>query len=71
MYYIVEFHADGGQMCVSGRRFFTDPEKGKQFANKMRTEPDHKYLCTLTRFHTRIGSFLSSLSPTTPLILIG
>ena len=41
MLYVVEFHADGGQMCVSGHRSFTDPEKAKQFADKMRSEPDH------------------------------
>lgn len=41
MHHIVEFHADGGQMCVSGRRSFTDPEKARQFAEQMRSEPGH------------------------------
>lgn len=41
MYHIVEFHADGGQACVPGRRTFTDPEAAKQFAKRMREEPGH------------------------------
>lgn len=41
MYHIVEFHADGGQMCVRGHRSFADPEKARQFAEKMRSEPGH------------------------------
>ncbi|MDO8621499.1 MAG: hypothetical protein Q7R31_04455 [Candidatus Levybacteria bacterium] len=41
MYYIVEFHADGGQMCVPGHRSFADLEKAKQFAEKMRSELGH------------------------------
>lgn len=40
-YHIVDFHADGGQMCVPGRRSFTDPEEAGQFAEKMRREPGH------------------------------
>lgn len=41
MYHIVEFHADGGQMCVNGRRSFDDPEEADQFAERMRPEPNH------------------------------
>jgi len=41
MYHVVEFHADGGQMCVPGHRSFTNPEKAKQFADQMRSEPEH------------------------------
>lgn len=41
MFHIVEFHADGGQMCVFGRRSFGDFEESKQFADKIRSEPDH------------------------------
>ena len=41
MYHIVEFHADGGQMCVPGRRSFSDPEAARQFAERKRLEPDH------------------------------
>lgn len=41
MFHIVEFHADGGQMCVAGRRSFTDPGKARQFAEKMKAEPGH------------------------------
>ncbi|TSC89546.1 MAG: hypothetical protein G01um10143_36 [Parcubacteria group bacterium Gr01-1014_3] len=41
MYYIIEFHADGGQMCIPGRRAFSDPEAAKKFAERMRSEPDH------------------------------
>lgn len=41
MYYIVEFHADGGQMCVAGRRSFNDPVEARRFADRMRSEPGH------------------------------
>lgn len=41
MYHIVEFHADGGQMCVPGRRSFSDPEEARRFAERMCSEPDH------------------------------
>jgi hypothetical protein len=40
-YYIVHFHADGGQMCVPGRRVFTDRAEADAFADRMRKEPDH------------------------------
>lgn len=41
MYYVVEFHADGGQMCVDGRRVFTDPVEASRFAAQRRAEPGH------------------------------
>ena len=41
MYHIVEFHADGGQMCVPGRRSFDDSEEARRFAEKKRSEPGH------------------------------
>ena len=41
MYHIVEFHADGGQMCVPGRRSFPNPEEASKFAERMRSEPEH------------------------------
>jgi len=41
MYYIVHFHADGGQMCVPGLRCFEDPVKAARFADKQRNVPGH------------------------------
>lgn len=52
MYHIVEFHADGGQMCMPGRRSFDDPEKAKQFAERMRSEPGHNCGPTSVKEHT-------------------
>ncbi len=40
-YHVVEFHADGGQMCIPGRRCFTNPMEANRFARRMRSEPDH------------------------------
>jgi hypothetical protein len=42
MYHIVHFHADGGQMCVPGRRVFTNQAEADAFADEMRNEPDHR-----------------------------
>lgn len=39
--YIVEFHADGGQMCISGRRVFVQKYEADRFAEAMRSEPGH------------------------------
>lgn len=39
--YIVEFHADGGQMCVPGRRVFVHKHEADRFAEAMRNEPGH------------------------------
>lgn len=41
IYYVVHFHADGGVVCIPGRRVFTDPERANAFANYMRDEPGH------------------------------
>jgi hypothetical protein len=41
MFYIVNFHADGGQACIPGRRVFTNAEKALKFAERMRNEPGH------------------------------
>jgi hypothetical protein len=41
MFYIVEFHADGGQMCVPGIRCFDSVEKADAFAERLRNEPGH------------------------------
>jgi hypothetical protein len=41
MYYIVHFHADGGQMCVPGRRVFLDSGQALAFFNRCATEKDH------------------------------
>lgn len=41
IYHIVEFHADGGQMCVPGIRCFDDVEKANSFADRLRNEPGH------------------------------
>jgi hypothetical protein len=41
MFYIVEFHADGGQMCVPGIRCFDSVEKANAFAERLRNEPGH------------------------------
>lgn len=41
MYHVVEFHADGGQTCVPGRRTFADVETAKQFARRMREQKGH------------------------------
>ena len=40
-YHVVEFHADGGQMCVEGRRVFTDEAQADGFAERMRNEEGH------------------------------
>lgn len=41
IYHIVNFHADGGQMCVPGRRCFENPRDAHEFAKAMRDEPGH------------------------------
>lgn len=41
IYHIVDFHADGGQMCVPGRRCYEDPKKASEFAKEMRAEVGH------------------------------
>ncbi|MDP1629510.1 MAG: hypothetical protein Q8L57_02725 [bacterium] len=41
MFHIVEFHGDGGQMCVLGRRVFTDPSLAEKFADEKRNEQGH------------------------------
>ncbi len=41
MFHVVHFHADGGQACIPGRRVFTDKKTADDFADRMRTEPDH------------------------------
>lgn len=41
IYYIVEFHADGGQMCVLGIRCFIDKQKADEFAQRMCSEKNH------------------------------
>ena len=41
MYHVVDFHADGGQMCAPGRRSFANPEEARQFADHMRLTPGH------------------------------
>lgn len=41
MYYIVEYCADGGQMCVPGRRVFTSESEQKQFAERERAKSGH------------------------------
>lgn len=41
MYHVVEFHADGGQMCVPGRRVFTEKPVADSFAEQMRNEEGH------------------------------
>jgi len=40
-YYIVEFHADGGQMCVPGIRCFVNKDEADKLAEYLRTEPGH------------------------------
>lgn len=40
-YHIVEFHADGGQMCVPGVRCFIDKNDADKWAEYFRTEPGH------------------------------
>lgn len=40
-YYIVEFHADGGQACIPGRRVFTDKNAAERFKSVMEKEPGH------------------------------
>lgn len=40
-YYIVKFHADGGQACVPGVRRFTSKSEAEEFAGRMRNEPGH------------------------------
>lgn len=46
MFYIVHFHADGGQACVDGIRCYPQAEKDKaeEFAERMRNEPGHHCL---------------------------
>lgn len=46
MYHIVEFHADGGQMCVPGLRSFEDPEEASQFAEKERMRDEEGHTCS-------------------------
>lgn len=41
MFYIVEFHADGGQMCVPGRRVFLDSGLALSFFTACATEKNH------------------------------
>lgn len=41
MYYNVEFHADGGQICVRGLRSFDNRDDARRFAKWIRKEPDH------------------------------
>lgn len=41
IWHIVDFHADGGQACMNGRRCFEDSEKAHKFAERMRKEPEH------------------------------
>lgn len=48
-YFVVHFHADGGQMCIPGRRVFTDRVAADQFADRMLADTDH--YCT---DHTRV-----------------
>jgi len=40
-YYVVHFHADGGQMCVPGHKTFTDKKRAESFLQTMRDEPGH------------------------------
>ncbi|MBI3590584.1 MAG: hypothetical protein HY094_04305 [Candidatus Melainabacteria bacterium] len=42
IYHIVNFHADGGQACVPGRRCFENPTNAHTFAKVMREESGHK-----------------------------
>jgi hypothetical protein len=39
--WVVEFHADGGQACVLGRRVFNDPVEAGRFAQRCRDEKGH------------------------------
>ena len=41
MFHIVEFHADGGQMCVPGVRCFENKVEADSFAERLRNEPGH------------------------------
>ena len=41
MYHYVDFHADGGQMCIPGRRRFSTLEKALRFQGIMDSEPGH------------------------------
>jgi len=41
MYFYVDFHADGGQACVPGRRRFDDLEEAEEFSLLMSAEPGH------------------------------
>lgn len=41
MFYIVHFHADGGQACIPGRRVFSSSDAAKRFAKNMENEPGH------------------------------
>lgn len=40
-FYVVHFHADGGQACIPGRRVFTDPDEADHFAHTCRNERGH------------------------------
>lgn len=41
MFYYVDFHADGGQACVPGRRRFNDPDEAEEFSLLMASEEGH------------------------------
>jgi hypothetical protein len=41
MFYIVTFHADGGQMCIGGLRCYETQKEADDFAARMRAEPGH------------------------------
>jgi len=41
MRYVVEYHADGGQMCVPGRRVFKIESRAQAFEKKMMNEKGH------------------------------
>lgn len=40
-YYVVHFHADGGQCCSPGHRTFKNKNDAKAFAERMKAEPGH------------------------------
>jgi hypothetical protein len=39
--WVVEYHADGGQACMLGRRLFDDPVEAARFAKREREVPGH------------------------------
>ena len=41
MYYVVHFHADGGQMCTEGRRCFEDQTIAEGLAAILKSEPGY------------------------------